>query len=298
MLRLRLPLVALALIALTAGSVLAQSFAPVAVGHPLLRGALAWWKAMPGRTGGDRFFDLLPLRLHCTLANVGYGTTSGWSATDRRGAAGQVNFDGSDDRCDAGQPAAATDIRLRTVLAWIKLTGFGSSNLGRIMSKRGPDVGWNFATNNNNVPNGISFVQDWSAGAVGNWCLASVITLNTWIHVGVTYDSTLPTNVPVFYINGVPLAPTLTVSSPTGTYVSDAASTLALGDEGDGARVMQGAMDDVLLYGRILAASDVQEIYRLGLTGEAWGLELERPGALAIAGTPPGNLGRFLPFFQ
>src|SRR5262245_836525 len=102
--RLIITLVSLAFLILTGLQVFPQT-PPTSLGHPLLRGALAFWKAVPGLTGGDRFFDLLPNRLHCTLTNMSYGGTSGWSATDRRGASGQLNFDGTDDRCDAGQPA-------------------------------------------------------------------------------------------------------------------------------------------------------------------------------------------------
>ena len=65
--------------------------------HPLTRGLLGWWRAVPGLTGSLNLYDLLGVD-NGILANMGsgLGSTSGWSPTAREGGYMQLNFDGTD----------------------------------------------------------------------------------------------------------------------------------------------------------------------------------------------------------
>src|SRR3989344_3836504 len=48
-----------------------------------------------------------------------------------------LNFDGSDDRVDAGSPASLDNVNTFTYTAWVKPIGRGETSAGRIVNKTG-----------------------------------------------------------------------------------------------------------------------------------------------------------------
>jgi len=266
--------------------------------HPLIQGQLAWWRGIPELSMSTRLYDLLG-RTPCTLTNMGtLGTTSGWSVTTRRGGTMQLNWDGTGDWVDCGSDVLVDNLPLKSIALWANPASFGTG-IAAFVDKRNA-VGWRFGLNNSNVTAGISFIQDWNAQASpGNWCLANVITLNTWVHLGVTYDSTASGNIPTFYVNGEPFAPSTIVQSPSGTSDSDATSGLVLGAEDLGTgRIYQGAMDDIRLWTRILSAAEMREVYQKSLLGDPGllltPLEVVAVPSIAVPSTP----GSFFPLFR
>lgn len=90
--------------------------------------------------------------------------------------------------------------------------------------------------------------------------IASNSTLNasTWYHIVATWDNTGTHKI---YINGV-LDKTSTLTNFT-TINTSTALPLYIGKSGDNfaPRLMNGSVDDVLLYNRALSASEIQQIY-------------------------------------
>lgn len=261
--------------------------------HPLLRDLVGWWRGSPGFTGANQIYDLVN-RNHGTFTAMSYGDgVSGWSASTRTTGLMQVNCDGTDDQVTIPPHATLTDLQTLTVVLWVNLVSYGESALGRLVDKR--DLGgWNFLVNNNDASNALAFNQTFST-ADGQWSVDNVLSLTTWLRVGVTYDSSSTATVPTFYVNGVAYAPTITHSSPSGTRGSDVNSTLRLCGNAASTRWFQGALGDVRLWRRVLSDTEMAEDYRLALLGDP-GLFEERSVVTVLPGS--GRRGSFFPFFQ
>jgi Concanavalin A-like lectin/glucanases superfamily len=290
-------LLGLALLALLVVHTQAQMPAVVHRAHPLLRGQLGWWRGVPGLTMSSRLYNLLG-RTHCTLTNMGTrGSTSGWSPTTRRGGFMHLNLDGTNDYVDCGADALVADVPLRTVALWIFLTGYGSTNNIRVVDKRNMG-GWTLGVNNSQVSAGLNLIQDFDTSP-GNWALSNKVPLNTWVHIGVTYDRGDASTVPVFYVNGEAFAPDTTINPPSGTASSDAASTLALGAEDLGTgKALPGALNDVRFWARLLSAAEMREVYRQSLVGDPALFQTPREVVAAPVAGLTTRPGAFFPFFR
>lgn len=280
----------------TANTSIAVTLTVGGSGPPYLSGPLIWWRGVAGMTGSGRWLDLAPGRNHLTLTNMGFGSTSGWNPSTRLSGRLHLTCDGVDDVL-VGSTSMAADLSQKTILAWVYLTSYGGGGLGRILDKR--DVtGWTWLANNFNVTNGLSFTQNFSTSN-GSWALTNRMTLNTWLHLGISYDRTSTSNVPTFYLNGEALAPDTTLSSPSGTADSDASSTLRMCDDGSAARNLGASLDDVLIFQRLLTPVEVRTVYQLGRLGLP--AAPSTPPSAIVSGLvtpPPGIPGAFFPFFQ
>jgi Concanavalin A-like lectin/glucanases superfamily len=238
---------------------------PVNGQAPLNQGLLAWWKVLPLRAGALQWQDLVGCSPALASGVGPSSASSGWGATARVGGAGEVRLNGTAGFLNAGNHPRLRDIRLRTYTAWIKPSSFGGGNLARIVDKRDPGPGWSFYLNNTNVTAGLGMNQDFTSG--GNWAVANVITVNVWQHVAVVYNSLAPSNVPLFYVNGKATAAASTITAATGTYLSDAAVPVSIGNEATGARTFAGALDDIRLHSGLLTADKIRALYVASLAG-------------------------------
>ena len=214
-------------------------------------GIVGWWKF-------DETFG--------TTAADSSGSSNTGTLTGSPGpfwTTGQVNggldFDGVNDYVDASIGASITDIRVRTVSAWIKLDSFGELNLGRIVDKRILG-GWTFMVNNSEITNGLGFNQDFTT-VIGRWAVANVLTIGPWYHVAVVYDSNSTSNVPTFYVNGTAFAITNTFETPSGSYISDATSSLRIGGRDSATRLFDGLIDDVRVYNQALTQTEITDLF-------------------------------------
>jgi hypothetical protein len=224
---------------------------PVNRSHPLNRGRVAWWLALPAITGGNKFYDLMGLNPG-TLANMTGASASGWHGTTRAGGWGHLLFDGVDDYVDAGNPAAF-NLSNFTISAWINTPGGsvsgGTHQTPSIVRKEGSYA--LVVLNTNNLITG-NF-----AGA--NAVSSSTIPINTWFHAVGTFDG----NTAAVYINGV-VAGTAsnTTSTPITTSNFRISSSPSFGDE-----FFIGSMDDVALWNRALSVAEVLAYYNLSRQG-------------------------------
>ncbi len=230
----------------TAGTLTESDTIVVAVGsftEPDATGLHAWWH-----------FDETSGTAADSSGDARTGTLSGVArASGVLGSA--VALDGSTGNVSFASPALSRV----TIAGWVRATGAGNSIFPRIVHMRegllffGLDGG-NAADDGNN--NTLKFALDDGSTTPVWHTPPGTIATNSWYHVAVTYDPTVASPVPHFYINGDPQVfgtqPVATGSTPTV-----AAGQGFLGDRGDASREWQGTLDEIRIYNRELSASEI-----------------------------------------
>ncbi|MBL0320768.1 MAG: LamG domain-containing protein, partial [Alphaproteobacteria bacterium] len=147
-----------------------------------------------------------------------------------------------------------------------------------------------------------AFYYQYMTGINGAWSSPlNSITLSSWVHVLVTYDSTNPTtNEPKFYINGVLQALTV-VQSPTGTVEEETGTNFVVGNTNSSlfpyTLPFDGKIFDARVYNRILTAAEVTTLYNAGVPDTSLvtdGLVFQGPAVYADKGTAANLAGTVL----
>lgn len=185
---------------------------------------------------GTTWTDIGPNGLNGTLTNgPTYDSNNG----------GSIVFDGSNDYVTCGTSSLLDIVGAISIDAWIYPTGWGVNGVGRILDRRvsASNLGWSFLLQQPN--SAISFQQN---SATGVNSTSNVISLNTWIHVAVTYDAT---NVR-FFINGAfTNSGALTVGNSAGSISCN------IGNRNELDRSFAGRIASVALYARALSDAEV-----------------------------------------
>lgn len=154
--------------------------------------------------------------------------------------------------------------RARTFSIWFNTTDVNGSSGGMFFSTKTAAGGFHVAMRSTN--NIFLETMSWDGGT-GSWYTAdNTYTANAWHLLTVPYDTTLVTNDPVVYIDGV--AKSLTeFATPSGAYVEEV-SNFVLGNTnriddfwGSG---FKGTLFDMRVYNRILSAAEVTALYTEG----------------------------------
>ena len=210
-----------------------------------------------------------------------FDETTGISSTDSRSSiqavfsglpiwgtgkiGGGVSFDGMTVRAVATS-SLLSNLSKMTISVWVKPNSLGGSNgisNERILTKSSLTAkrfGFHI-----NPEGGVGFLFGFS-GSVGSWKTApNTVSLNTWHHIVVTYDSSSLINVPIIYIDGVVQNVTEFIK-PVGVPVTDN-SILFIGDNpnADGSistKAYNGTLDQLRIYNRMLSSTEVQNIYQ------------------------------------
>jgi hypothetical protein len=207
---------------------------------------LAYWRL--GEASGTVATDQLTTR---------NGTYNNGPALGQPGAlfndpATSVGFNGTNQYVQA--PAdTALNLATFTVEVWAKPTGGANTYHGVIASRIYPqgwvlylaaDGTWEFWLNSGT---GMSTVAAGSA------------TLNGWQHLVATYDGTTAT----VYVNGV-----ATGSAVVSAYQAQAGNALEIGQSETGDNFyFPGQLEEAVVYGAALSATQVQHHYSVGTTG-------------------------------
>jgi hypothetical protein len=97
----------------------------------------------------------------------------------------------------------------------------------------------------------------------------TVLAPGVWQHVAATFDS--QSQVIILYVNGVEIPATL-ISGSTEVAVSDSVAPVDFGTlvnmQGNLNGLWNGLMDEVDIFNRALAASEIQAIYQAGSGGK------------------------------
>ena len=157
-------------------------------------------------------------------------------------------FDGRDDYLELSQ-GGFDDLFVQptTIEAWIRLSGFGEDDLGRIMDKAsdtGPDRGWSLFVRDDFLRSQtLCFAHDRSGG-VSRWVAPDgSIRVGTWTHVAVVYAATL--SEPRIYLDGIAID-VISAAAGGGALRDDADSDLRIGNHSSlTSRTFDGAVDEV-----------------------------------------------------
>ncbi|OGD30828.1 hypothetical protein A2833_01375 [Candidatus Azambacteria bacterium RIFCSPHIGHO2_01_FULL_44_55] len=192
--------------------------------------------------------------------NTGTLTNDPLWVTGKSGKA--LQFDKVDDAVNINAPTAFDNLPQLTISAWINPKSAGEESFGRILEKADGVTypitrGWNlFMTGNNQ----LSFIADFASTNLDKRSSAAVLTLNQWQHVALTWDGSSSASGVHFYVNGTEVAYT-TNQSGSGTRVPDDTEDLRVGNNESGTRTFDGAIDEVRVYNRALAQSEIQSLY-------------------------------------
>jgi hypothetical protein len=234
-----------------------RALSPAEVEEVLQSGSAPSHASLLGRWKFDESSGLIATD---SSPNANIGTLGGgptWQASGGR-VNGALDFDGVDDTVIVYTHPVFNDINTLTVSAWIYPRGWGEADRGRIIDKRtGAQESFIFYLM---TPGHLVFEASRWSGNNGVWGSSSaIIPLNTWTHVAVTYNYGALGNDPVLYVNGSPVGVSET-TTPTGT-VSAETANLNIGNDNGASRTFNGLLDDVRMYGRVLAADEVAALY-------------------------------------
>jgi len=172
---------------------------------------------------------------------------------------GALSFDGNNDSINVPDNDDFTS-NVGTVCAWIKLSGWGENNYGRIaqhltgLVKSGNAKGfdWNVRGSTHNIAFGLYNGSSYST--IGS--APDSVSLDKWYHVAVVWDGT---NV-ITYIDGsqsgTPVPQTIVPANPS--------TNLLIGTNNAGNYNFNGKIDDVRIYDRALTADQIEQLYEPG----------------------------------
>ncbi|MGE3166754.1 MAG: LamG-like jellyroll fold domain-containing protein [Planctomycetota bacterium] len=184
-------------------------------------------------------------------SNAHHGTLAAGASRELFGYFGRgVSFDGVSGHVDlGGLDIAGTGL---TVMLWCKPEAFGIAD-ARLISKASgvaeDDHYWMLSTNN-----GTGIRVRLKAGSNTKTLVAAgaQLAVGTWAHIALTYDgSTI-----AVYQNGVLVGS----AAKTGGLGTNPAVSVWVGDNPGGGKTFDGIIDEVRLYDRALAASEIQSV--------------------------------------
>lgn len=162
-----------------------------------------------------------------------------------------LEFDGSNDRVDLGNPTALQLTGPMTLAAWVWANGIGDN--GRIVTKGGGsgNRGWALNVEGDNVWS----LQVASSGTALVALEVPEVPLGAWVHVAGVYDPN-DAGGPIMklYTNGV-LGGTLTADVPATQ--SNSGVNVSIGARADGTTRWNGRIDDVRIYTRALSDPEI-----------------------------------------
>jgi len=203
--------------------------------HPIARGLVGCWRATPGMTSGNKWYDLSGRNNHGTLTN---GPV--W-----RGNA--LYFDGTNDYVTLGGPVYNPGSGHITVAAWINPS---KTTIQTIIGNRttGP---FNFSFRGDTAGDPLMFTI---YGVIDRFSSATNMT-DGMHHVAVTYDKV---NIS-FYVDGK----WLSSHAQTGNFTAGSGNMLigAVNNIGTPAGFFRGLVNDVRVYNRALSAAEIKSLY-------------------------------------
>lgn len=181
---------------------------------------------------------------------------------------GTLDFDGTDDRIDAGSPAALDNLAAMTIVGWIRPDTLGEGpSLGRIIGKTTGNTAAGGWTLNLDTTNRLTFDVDYATTDFRRRAANNSITLGAWQQVAVTWTGSATATNAKLYVNGVE-ASYATTTNGTGGRVNDAAQNIAIGNPPALTdRSFDGRIDDLRIYNRVLTAAEIKALYNSQMSG-------------------------------
>lgn len=207
---------------------------------------------------GTTVDDVSPNSNTCTLNG-----NAAWSTTvPNSNVRYSISFDGTDDYLSCGTSDTFNLTGSFTVMAWLKLTGYGESSNGRWLNRGNATntTGWGFAASNTlsgytNVPYMVIYGATNFSNPASN-----TLPTGSWVHVAAVVSSGSSV---AWYINGALSTGDTTITSLVG----QTGATLYIGQRSDGLREFNGLIAEVGIFNTALSARDILDIYNNGIRG-------------------------------
>jgi len=204
--------------------------------------------------------------------NGNSGTCSGASCPDDL-VIGKMSygfsFDGVDDYVNAGSGASLDDLHNTgmTISGWANFrAGYGETgSINMIAAKTGlteaPAGSWFFGIDGAGK---LNFAKD--TGEINLYKQSvQAVPIDSWRYVTLTWDGTSLSTGVRFYINGSETAYVLDRDGSAAP-VSDASNNLFIGSDIYQGRTINGNLDDLRIYNRVLSLDEIRDLYYYGLT--------------------------------
>lgn len=236
-------------------------------------GLVGWW-TMDGPDTLTNIADKSVEGNHGFLVHQGSGTTT------TSGPIGQaLGTDGSNDYVNAGSAASLDDIQAQggggmTVSLWLKVRSYVVVN-PHLIAK--PDVNTTAGRWGIRIESGTArfrFFKDFNGATDMTIASANntftVSESNKWHHMVLTWASTTDASASgQFYLNNVALAMSNTNATANSGPVSDASTNLGIiNASGTTVAPLDGYLDDVRLYNRVLSTAEITRLYQIGATSK------------------------------
>ena len=232
--------------------------------HPLNRGRLAWWLALPGKSGGPLWLDVLGL-YPASLGTIG-GPASQmptWIASSRPGGSAAVGI-AATQHVDCGLAPAFALSRSFAFAAWVRPAAIGS-----VLSIVSRGTGGYYLR-----LDGTGRMEWLASGVASVAAGATPLAAGAWSHVAAVVDGA----------GGVRLFLNGRLDGSAASAQAYAGTQLFLGVETPGnPSTFIGQMDDASLWGRALPDAEVGQLYRESALGYPGALRGTREGFMAAA---------------
>jgi hypothetical protein len=178
------------------------------------------------------------------------------------GTHGALSFNGSSDEIVAGNETSTRGTAALTVTVWVKVNAWQYSNTykdaGVISTRNGGLAGWQIVLDGGYPSTGHRYFS-WGVQTVNGWFSPTSVTdYNTgqWYFLTATYDGAHV----VLYVNGDQNSSKVA----TGNLISNDAPVW-IGNYYDKTnRYMNGSIDDIRIYNRVLTSTEILELYNSG----------------------------------
>ena len=232
---------------------------PVNWRDPLNHGLVSWWLAVPNHTSGTSTWRDLCGKNDGTLTNFA-NVDQAWKTQGQPGGFGALEFDGTDDVVDIGDPDSI-DFSARdfTISAWVLRDDSSGTFTSTIISK------WDQTRRQCHLhvrdagSGGANKVQ-WETGAGssdGGVLGVTELQNNQWYFVAGVYSDALTPTLSV-YVNGrrESLGAGIRIGSTTASWIVGARDTTSSADV-----EWPGDISDVRIWDRALTADEIQDYY-------------------------------------
>ena len=172
-----------------------------------------------------------------------------------------VEFTGiANQKIDYGTNANVYGLTQKSISFWVYLDSV-SANVYRIISlfdDTAPytEEGWGVALGVDGSGD-LLFSQNFSVQE-GQWSIpVGTLATGAWYNIIIAFDDSSAVNNPSFYVNGS-LVANVEDLTPSGSTATGTNGALRIGSSGTGTLTLDGLIQDVRIYNRILSASEIE----------------------------------------
>lgn len=220
---------------------------------PLTKGLALWWIAAPHQMGGTTWYPQVGQDKGTLTGMTLAGTTSGWQSSTRKGAYGEMRFDGSDDQVNTGTTTLIANLPAFTICLWFKSTSTAAQQLYSEGVGSWPELAialnWSGSTGGYNIR---FFNWETSVGLDVIGYPATPVESGVWQHLCAVQKSKS---------SGELYSNAWMSSTSTGALGTVTPTQRVLGASTQGTNRLVGSLDDVRVYTRALTPGEVLRVY-------------------------------------